>query len=168
MYGLHTRAFHDITCVDPESSTTKSIRLWPTSWPQYRHDCRDIAPGSFEGFVTVPPKGQGVLEVRHQVPASAIKAAGVQKGERYRVKFTDVCLGAKWWIFGALPADPDDVRLTGQRSPADKEDEEIELADPQWAAEFKERYGNRRPIETEEPDMLALVPEPWDVEFEVI
>lgn len=40
--------------------------------------------------------------IEHEVPKDLISAAGVKKGERYRVSFTNKCLGTRWWMFGDL------------------------------------------------------------------
>lgn len=170
LHALNTRAFENIKCTTSEA---KVIEIWPRGWPQYRWDSEDIPNDG--GFITIPPHDQGTFSIRHQVPADAIKSAKVEKGERYRIKLTDKCLGTNWWTFGVLE-DLDGLRLRMWRSQASEEaeaDEERMLdSDPELREELeqerRDKYGERRTTKGENPNMLALVPEVGQVEFEVV
>ena len=175
--NLHTRAFANIECIT--TSEAKPIRIFPNNWPHYIWDSEHIRKDDCWRFVTIPPRGQGTFLVRHPVPLEAIRDAEVSRGERYRAKLTDICLGTRWWTFGTLE-DLEGVRLRMWRSKADEEAEAEEerslLNDPEGyeviEKENEERFGkNYREMPSsmgEEPKMLAMVPEVGEVEFEVI
>lgn len=167
LHALFTRAFENIRCTTSEA---KVIEIWPRGWPQYHWDQEDI-PNDGD-LVTVPPREQGTLSVKHQVPPDAIKTAKLEKGEKYRVKMTDLCLGTRWWTFGALE-DLDGVRLRTWRSQASEEAEaeEERTLDPESRDELEQerraKYGDRRTTKGEDPNMLAMVPEVGEVEFDI-
>ena len=89
-----------------------------------------------------------------------IEAAGIEKGERYKVGLTNRCLGTRWWTFGdAEDEGMKNVRFV-QRGQGVKEPEDREGTDEQggWSR-------------GELPDELALVVEGEDegaVEFEIV
>lgn len=124
-------------------------------------------------FVTIPPRDRGTFSVRHRVPPDAIRGAKVEKGERYRVKITDLCLGTRWWTFGALE-DLEGVRLRTWRSRASEEAEveEERTLDSELREEIeqerRDKYGDRPNSIGENPDMLAMVREVGEVEFEIV
>jgi hypothetical protein len=120
-------------------------------------------------FVTIPAPDTDTAStranprefvIRHEVPFRLITAADIKKGERYKVAFTNKCLGTRWWMFGDLKNDDwKDVkfvqRSAGLDTPEDKE----------WTNEEGKWYKG------EEPDDLALVIEGDDdgaVEIEVV
>lgn len=167
--AFNTRAFENIKCTTNEA---EPIEIWPRGWPQYHWDPEDL-PMKTRDFVTVPPRDQGTFSVRHRVPLDAIRSAKVKAGERYRVKMTDLCLGTRWWTFGALE-DLDGVRLRTWRSRASVEAEagEERMLDPESREEIeqerRDKYDERPTTSGENPDMLAMVPEVGEVEFEVV
>ncbi|KAK5116329.1 hypothetical protein LTR85_009301 [Meristemomyces frigidus] len=166
--GLSTRAFENIKRTTNED---KRIEIFPHGWPQYHWDHEDIPRHG--SFVTVPPRNQGSVSVNHRVPPDAIRDANVAKGERYRVQMTDLCLGTKWWTFGARE-DLDGMRLRMWQPQALEEAEMAEetTLDVDLRAELEQerraKYGDRPTIKGENPVMLAMVPEVAMAEFEVI
>ena len=161
--GLHNRSFADINCTtDP----TKRIVVWPTGWPQYRWDSEDLRDAW--DFVTIPPPGQGSLEVRHEVPRGKIEAAGVVAGERYRVSLTDKCLGTWWFAFARLE-ELEGVRLSAWQSAED--DERMNKADPEYfeeqAKERREKFGDGPSSMGEDPSALAMVLESGEAGFSI-
>ncbi|MCJ1334517.1 hypothetical protein MMC10_011229, partial [Thelotrema lepadinum] len=160
---LSNRSFHNITCI---ANPAKHIEIFPRGWPQYHWDMEDLR--SAWSFVTIPPLSQGSYVVSHEVPRSKIVAADLRKGEHYRVRLTDKCLGTPWWAFKSLN-ELDGVRLSTWRDEFDKETEE---SDPDWAEdrrqEIYEKFGDRPSCMGEEPGMLAMVVEESDAEFEIV
>lgn len=63
--------------------------------------------------------------IKHEVSKDLIAAARVEKGERYRVAFTNECLGTVWWTFGDLE-DMKNVRFVTRqyRDTGEKEGED--------------------------------------------
>jgi hypothetical protein len=108
-------------------------------------------------FVTVPASGEFVI--KHEVPRELIAESEVEKGEKYLVAFTNMCLGTRWWMFGDAEESMKDVRFV-QRTGTRKELQENEGSDA------KGRW-----YSGENPDELALVIEGEDsgvVEFEIV
>ncbi|KAM0723658.1 hypothetical protein Q7P37_000646 [Cladosporium fusiforme] len=165
LHGLHTRAFENIKCVSDE---TKHVEIWPRNWPQYQWDSEDI-PRTL-GFATIPSQGNGTYVVKHQIPFDAIRDAKVEAGESYRVKLTDLCLGTLWWCFGASE-DLEAQRLCAWQDTTAETEEDVE-PDPELEAEIererREKYGDRRVLHSENPAMLAMVPEVGEMEFDVM
>ena len=123
-------------------------------------------------FVTVPPVDQGSYVIRHEVPRNKILAADLQKGERYRVRLTNKCLGTRWWAFKSLE-ELEGVRLSTWKAQYEEEEEKIaEEQDPVWAEEEKqeryEKYGNGPSCTGEDPSMLAMIVEGLEAEFEIV
>ena len=63
------------------------------------------------GFITITapdsttdltPPSTKAFAIEHEVSRDRISAAGVKEGERYRVAFTNECLGTRWWMYGDL------------------------------------------------------------------
>ncbi len=159
--GLDTRAFDNIHNTTDDA---KLIEIWPRGWPQYRWDTEDLRP--LDDFVTVPTQGKGVLAIKHQVNPDLIKAAGVQKGERYRIRLNNKCLGTCWWCFGTMD-DLEGVRLREWASlEAEKSLTPALRAEKEQAR--KAKYGDGPSTMGEDPEMLAMVPETWEVEFDVV
>lgn len=85
---------------------------------------------------------------------------------------TNKCLGTRWWTFISLEG-LEGVRLRAWRGRQEEEAEaEAERADPElseeMARERKERYGDGPVTMGENPEMLAMVVEGGEVEFEVV
>jgi hypothetical protein len=167
--SLHTTAFNNIVCTD---DSAKRIEIWPRSYPQYRFDGDDLPDHG--DFITIPPKGQPGISIRHKVPREAIRNANLKVGERYRVNLTDKCLGTRWWFFDAREDFPGGARLCSWKSKATQDAEAEEENDldgdiqDELEDERREKYGNRPVKMSEEPGLLALVPEGGEVEFEVV
>ena len=169
---LSNRSFNNIACTtDPD----KHIELWPRGWPQNHWDTEDLR--SAWDFLTVPARDlQGSnVTVKHEVPRQKIEAAGVESGERYRVSLTDKCLGTRWWAF-AGEQELERVRLRAWRAPKEEQDEAeeergLERDDPELYDEMmrerREKYPDGPVSMGEEPDMLAMVVEVGETEFEV-
>jgi hypothetical protein len=169
LHSLHTTAFKDIVCTtDPQ----KHIEIWPRGYPQYRFDGDDLPDHG--DFITIPPKGILGISIRHEVPREAIRTANLKVGERYRVRLTDKCLGTRWWSCGAREDFPEGARLCSWKSQdtRDAEAEDENDLDDDIRAELederREKYGDRPVKMSEEPELLALVPEVGEVEFEVV
>lgn len=168
LHGLRTGAFDNIKCKD---NTDKVFEIWPRSWPQYRWDSEDL-PAHNE-LITIPALNEGSVSVKHRVPSELIAAAKVERGEKYTVKLTDLCLGTKWYTFG----DADELRGKRLCSWRSKEDEEAAAEDDaalddetreETRLERLRVYGDRSAVSGEDPSSLAMVPEVGEVEFEVI
>jgi hypothetical protein len=112
-------------------------------------------------------------------------------GEKYRMAMTDIALSSPWWTF-ASAEELEGVRLQRWNAPAESEkimeqlrldmdlkDLELknimtfvdslaaeEMAREHW--EKRERFLNGPVCMSEEPNMLAMVNEVAEVEFEVI
>ena len=162
--GLSNRSFHNISCVQDQS---KRIEIWPIGWDFPRGIDTDNLQHHFP-FITIPPKDQGIYSVRHKIPLTKIKAAGLQKGERYAVSLTDKCLGTRWWTFGSLE-ELEGIRFVQWHAQADTDSErefnpELVMGEER---ERKQRHGDTIGTMGEQPSMLAMVPELREVEFEV-
>ncbi|KAI9657560.1 MAG: hypothetical protein M1831_004176 [Alyxoria varia] len=169
---LFNRSFNNIVCTsDPD----KHIELWPLGWPQYHWDPEDLR--SAWEYMTIPARDQGSeVTVKHEVPRQKVEAAGVKTGERYKVSLTDKCLGARWWAF-AGEGELERVRLRAWRAPEEEEAEAeeergLERDDPELYEEMmrerREKYADGPLSMGEEPDMLAMVVEVGEAEFEVV
>jgi hypothetical protein len=165
-----------------------NIRLWGFFHAPYYWDWENIRGDENEWeFITIPPPGQGSYSVRHEVSRDKIKDANIKKGDKCQATLSDIYLGTRWWTFASLE-ELDGVRLRAWRTEeknkatlemlkeADLEHKQrLERANP----EIRERieadhihlYGRRGSGPTtmgENPRTLAMVPEVWEVEFEVV
>ena len=86
------------------------------------------------------------------MPADVVEKAEIVHGEVYKAVLTNRCLGAKWWVFGEMPKGGIGMWLS-KRAEEEEEEEEDE----------GEKLGRLR-----EPDLLALVIESGEVDFEVV
>lgn len=160
--GITNRSFENIVCVNgPE----KHIPNYPSDWPHYLCDSENLKLDW--DFVTIPPVGQGVYTTRHEVRRDHIEAANLKKGEKYRVKLSNKCLGAKWWSYGSLE-ELEGVRFRNW----EERDENGKLAHGRDASGYdarleREKYGDGPVSEGEDPYMLKMVPE-GDAEFEIV
>lgn len=122
-----------------------------------------------QDFVTIPAPDTDTAStnanprefvIKHEVPSRLITAADVKKWERYKVAFTNKCLGTRWWMFGDLKDDEwKDVKFVQRNAGLNT------LEDKEWIDEQVKWYVG------EEPDDLALVIEGEDdgaVEIEVV
>jgi len=140
-------------------------------WPHYLFDNEDLRADNVDDFVTIPPPNQGSYSIRHEVPRDMIIAANLEKGEKYRVALTDICLGTIWWTFGSRDElDGVRIRRWGYRA-----EHEALADDPDSSEEYKtlkqeyeDTYGTGPATQGEKPDMLALVREGEPAEFEVV
>lgn len=105
--------------------------------------------------MTIPPQGQGQIDVRPQLPWEKIREADVKNGERYK---TNKCLGTRWWGFGSLEAEFEGVKLRTWRTEGNGGDERSERQNA-------ELEGNA--VGGERPEDLALVIENEYAEFEI-
>lgn len=85
---------------------------------------------------------------------------------------TNKCLGTRWWTFTSLE-ELEGVRLRAWRGRQEEEAEaEAERADLELSEEMererKEKYGDGPVTMGEDPEMLAMVVEGGEVEFEVV
>ena len=139
----------------------KKIRIYPNHWVFPRdQDMGDLR--KYYEFVSIPPRDQAPLCVRHEVPRDKIKAAGLQKGERYKVSLTDKCLGTHWWTFGSHD------ELEGVRLRAWTPSEQPETVYDSELGETVERDQEGPVAIGEWPSMLAMVREVGDIEFDIV
>lgn len=130
---LPNKSFTDIICLDPSSPTEKRIKIYQLDWPHYIFESSDKKDDW--DFITIPASDPTTgpslpspreFVIKHEVPRVLISAAGVKKGETYRVAFTYQCLGMRWWMFGDLQDEGmKDVRFVqrreGQNVPEERE-----------------------------------------------
>ncbi|KAF2744582.1 hypothetical protein M011DRAFT_460864 [Sporormia fimetaria CBS 119925] len=164
---ISDRSFGNIDCVYPANLELKSkhIKIWPYS--HFRllavKDMRETTK-----FVTVRP-GE-TLQVKHEVPRDAILAAGLGKGERYRVEMTDIGLGTRWWRYGTL----EEVEGKGLKPWAVGSDDDEDCEDDdddEEGDEAVQEKAEKRAVEwvlSEDPQEFAFVIEKSDAEVEII
>lgn len=174
-FTVFNRSFNNIICT---TNSEKCINVRYTGHYFPRYDPEDLqgdssSDGSHWGqsvdsFYTIPSLGQGSLVVQHQVPVEKIKAANLEKGEIYRVAITDYCLGTRWWTYGTAE-ELDGVRIEcwHDRTPEEQEDWEEQSRNPEVASKRLE-WAKRPVVMLEEYELLALVPEVGEVEFEIV
>ncbi|KAF2426582.1 hypothetical protein EJ08DRAFT_663169 [Tothia fuscella] len=123
--------------------------------------------GEFYGFVTVPPRDQGSLSIRHEVSRTEIEAATVKKGEKYGVRLNDRYFGTRWWTYGSQE-DIEGWRLRCWRSDAEEETWADDGSDEE-DVERRKGSGDAPVTKGENPEMLVLVPDGnGEIEFEVV
>jgi len=116
---------------------------------------------------------QSTVSVKHRVPPDLIAAANIERGEIYKVRLTDLCLGTRWYAFGTQ-GELQGKRLRSWRSEEDERvaaEDEMALDDEmreEIRLERVELYGDRPAVSGEDPASLAMVPELGEVEFEVV
>ncbi|KAI9788453.1 MAG: hypothetical protein M1816_006889 [Peltula sp. TS41687] len=160
--GISNRSMSNIHCISPCSQQhpkpQKYIEIWPCGCPHYRWDSAGEDLRQCWSFVTIYPADRPPLEIRHEVDRETLGAAGLRSGERYRAELTDRCLGARWWMFGSLE-EWEGIRFREWRDEdGEKEGEEEGQGDGN---------GDGRYTMGENPDLLALVIEKGEVEFEI-
>jgi hypothetical protein len=153
---LPNRSFTDIVCINPPSQKQKQIEIQQRNWPHYVFEASDLKDDW--DFITIPASGEFVI--KHEVPPRLIAKAEVEKGERYRVALTHVCLGTRWWMFGDLQDEwVKDVRFVREgHKQKGREEKEGTDAEGKW-------------YKGEIPNDLALVIEGEDdsaVEFGIV
>lgn len=93
-----------------------------------------------------------------------VEKAEIVRGEVYRAVLTNRCLGAHWWGFGEIPKGGIGMWLSKRAEEEEEEEDEGE-------EELGEKLGKLSLAELdrgEEPDLLALVIESGEVDFEVV
>ncbi|KAI4155895.1 MAG: hypothetical protein LQ340_000675 [Diploschistes diacapsis] len=107
----------------------------------------------------MPQRSEGSYVVRHEVPRDKIRAADLQRGERYKGRLPDKYLGTRWWAFKDLH-ELEGVRLRSKKGQREKD---REREDPQRAEkrerELREKSGDAPSCLGEKPEMLAMVAE---------
>jgi hypothetical protein len=166
LQGLDNRSFRDIVCTTNLEKKIKinSYRILNDHWNP--EDLRGV--DSDWKFITIPPLDQGIFSVRHEVPRSKIEETQLEKGEKYRLSLSHMCLGTRWWTYGSLE-ELEGVRLRQWRPPSEERERLDTLANNGFGPELRERHVfEEGPTSTGElPNLLAMVPE-GDAEFEVV
>ncbi|KAI9797841.1 MAG: hypothetical protein M1835_006363 [Candelina submexicana] len=71
-------------------------------------------------FRTIPPLGQGSIQVQHQVTRELLEKG--EPGESYRVKLYMPCYARRWWwVFGDLNGDLKDKKFWDGETEVDHE-----------------------------------------------
>lgn len=157
--SLLNQSIGNIKCTSLEESKGNFIEIWPRSCPNYgssleARDLRQIRP-----FVTIAPDHP--LVVHHEIPRSKIIGAGLEKGEKYKVKLTSRALGTRWWAFG-LMEDLDGLQLRRWHM----EDEELHRDSVDEEVDEGKETTSQGPFTMgEDSDQLALVIERGEAEF---
>ena len=116
--------------------------------------------------ITIPSLTSGqTVTIQHTVTADVVEKAEVVPGEVYRAVLTNRSLGTHWWTFGEMPKGGIGIWLSKR---AEEEEEE---EDDDGEEESAEKLGKLSLAELdrgEEPDLLALVIESGEVDFEVV
>ncbi|KAF2114985.1 hypothetical protein BDV96DRAFT_687726 [Lophiotrema nucula] len=153
-----------IKCIHPEASVEKRKYIG-TGRPGCTASTRDRWKDwrKLYDFVTLHPNEE--LHVKYEVPRENIRAAGVQKGEKYRVELTRSGLGTYWWMYGSLDDYPGFKFRKWERGGwrdweedeyMDSDSDDDEQGDcPGWTM-------------GEDPSLLGMEIEEGVVEFEVI
>lgn len=149
---INNKSFENISCLSTsttESNQRKYIEVWP------RFHVRGFAykdVRNYFHFVTIEP-GK-TFTVKHEIPKERILATGLEKGETYRTKITDVGLGTYWWMYGTLE-EVEGMKFLRWEMEETAEDYNDDGEDKPW-------------LHSENPKKLALVIEKGDAEFEIV
>lgn len=160
--SLHHYCFTNIICTTNNKS--KKIVLWP-NYNIRRGGILIKNIRNCSHFITVKP-GE-TWEERHEVPRDKILAAGLEKGEKYTVKITDVGLGTDWWTYGTLD-DFEGVKFMKWFPTQEEAERFTQLLTAMGQTEEEEEEEKGPWLMSEEPDKFSLVIEKRDAEIEII